>query len=143
MLLCPNEGVEWFIVMEGYCYLEALVISCLAQLKEGLSLLSESMVKAGLMNYTPLTSKKVSDIIELKMVVLIIMHTFLFLVMFSLDLWSPVNTSGSRPPPCSDFSFTMIDDHRAVLFGGMSGQSYCNHTFVLDLQTMVTVCIIA
>ena len=25
---------------------------------------------------------------------------------------------GERPPPCSVFSFTKVDQHRAVLFGG-------------------------
>ncbi len=32
--------------------------------------------------------------------------------------WSVPTTTGDTPPPCSDFTFTAIDSHRAVLFAG-------------------------
>ena len=42
------------------------------------------------------------------------------------------------PPPCFNFSFLMIDEHRAMLFGGMqrSGER-TNEAYVLDLSIMV------
>ena len=37
--------------------------------------------------------------------------------------------TGTRPPPCDDFTFTMVDDRRVLLFGGdldigVSGDAY-------------------
>ena len=52
--------------------------------------------------------------------------------------WSSPNVSGTRPPPCAAFSFTMIDGHHAVLFGGyQTGIGKSNDAFILDLTTMV------
>ena len=47
---------------------------------------------------------------------------------------------GSRPPPCSGFSLTMIDEEHAVMFGG-SDSSYSGvsaDVYVLHLPTMVS-----
>ena len=46
---------------------------------------------------------------------------------------------GSRPPPCSYFSLTMIDEEQAVMFGGVSpGSVYSAGVYVLYLPTMVS-----
>ena len=49
--------------------------------------------------------------------------------------WSSPTLRGTRPPPCSSSSLTMIDDHRAVLFGGRSTKD----VYILDLTGMVCV----
>ena len=47
--------------------------------------------------------------------------------------------TGTRPPPCSEFSFTMVDDHNAVLFGGRrQGYVLNNDVYTLDLDRMVS-----
>ena len=53
--------------------------------------------------------------------------------------WSSPTVSGTRPPPCAFFSLTMVDDHNAVLFGGI-GQGYVeyNDVYTLDLERMVS-----
>lgn len=61
--------------------------------------------------------------------------------MFILSLlakWSSILCTGSRPPPCSAFSLTMIDHHRAVLFGGVQAGQHSSDAFILELTTMVT-----
>ena len=52
--------------------------------------------------------------------------------------WSSPVVSGRRPPPCSDFTLTMVDDHRAVLFGGIGGRGELKHLYVLDIARMVS-----
>ena len=54
--------------------------------------------------------------------------------------WSSPPVSGTRPPPCAGFSLTMVDDHRAILFGGYQpGRGKSNDVYVLDLSRMVSV----
>ena len=55
--------------------------------------------------------------------------------------WSSPTLRGTRPPPCSNFSLTMIDDHRAVLFGGQQppGPTSTEEVYILDLTGMVCV----
>ena len=55
--------------------------------------------------------------------------------------WSSPTLRGTRPPPCTDFSLTMIDDHRAVLFGGIQalGPRLTKEVYILDLTGMVCV----
>ena len=46
---------------------------------------------------------------------------------------------GSRPPPHSNFSLTMIDEEHAVMFGGVSrGSGWSTDVYVLHLPTMVS-----
>ena len=53
-------------------------------------------------------------------------------------VWSCPATTGERPPPCAEFTFTAIDDRRAVLFGGHIGdQGRMNDGYIIDLLTMV------
>ena len=53
-------------------------------------------------------------------------------------MWSCPATTGEKPPPCFNFTFTAIDDRRAVLFGGTNGeQGRLNDVYIIDLPTMV------
>ena len=53
-------------------------------------------------------------------------------------VWSCPATTGERPPPCSNFTFTAIDDRRAVLFGGYNGVRHqMNDVYIIDLHTLV------
>ena len=54
------------------------------------------------------------------------------------EVWCSSATSGERPPPCSGFTLTSIDQWRAVLFGGRNGdQGRMNDIYIIDLQNMV------
>ena len=55
----------------------------------------------------------------------------------SLGKWSSITCTGKRPPPCAVFSLTVIDNHRAILFGGMQAGCFSNDAYILDLSTMV------
>lgn len=54
-------------------------------------------------------------------------------------VWSAQPTTGEKPPPLCDHTFTKIDQHRAVVFGGWSGRNRCDidDTYVLDMETWV------
>ena len=57
-------------------------------------------------------------------------------------MWSSPPTTGSRPPPCSNFTFTAIDAHRGVLFGGYSPEhGKMNDVYIINVQTMVCLCV--
>ena len=61
-------------------------------------------------------------------------------VTFTAGVWSYPATTGERPPPCSHFTFTAIDDRRAVLFGGNHiDQGHMNDVYIIDFHTMVHV----
>lgn len=69
------------------------------------------------------------------------MHT----IVVSIGEWSQLNCSGRRPPPSSRFTFNKIDPMRALLFGGKQDKytvTY-NHIFILDMENMVSSCILA
>ena len=53
----------------------------------------------------------------------------------SLGSWSSPSVKGSRPPPCAYFSLTMIDEERAVMYGGNDS---INDVYVLHMSTMVS-----
>ena len=46
--------------------------------------------------------------------------------------------TGTRPPPCSYFSFTMVDESHAVLLGEFGSARYTNDVYMLDLSRMVS-----
>ena len=53
-------------------------------------------------------------------------------------VWSCPATTGERPPPCDYFTFTAVDDRRAVLVGGYNrAQGRMNDVYIIDLPTMV------
>ena len=45
---------------------------------------------------------------------------------------------GDRPPPCREFSLTMIDEEQAVMFGGITPSGGSSDARVLHLPTMVS-----
>ena len=51
--------------------------------------------------------------------------------------WSSPPTSGTRPPPCSSFSFTAVNNHQAVLFGGNQRGHRIKDCFLIDFESMV------
>ena len=56
-----------------------------------------------------------------------------------LGTWSSPDVSGQRPPPCAYFSFTKIDDHHVMLFGGgQPGRGMTSDLYILDLARMVS-----
>ena len=56
----------------------------------------------------------------------------------SAGKWSSPTTTGPRPPPSSDFTFTAVNHHKAVYFGGnQPGRGAVNDTYVIDFDTMV------
>ena len=57
----------------------------------------------------------------------------------SAGKWSSPTTTGPRPPPCSNFTFTAVNHHKAVYFGGYQpGRGgRVNDTYVIDFETMV------
>lgn len=58
----------------------------------------------------------------------------------SVDLWESPVLTGSRPPPSDGFTFTSIDAHRAVIFGGiLHNRSYVNDIYIIDFQKMVSI----
>ena len=53
--------------------------------------------------------------------------------------WSLVKVTGAVPSPRISFSFNLVDEHRAVLFGGYNENSgYLNDVYILDLDKMVS-----
>ena len=51
--------------------------------------------------------------------------------------WSTPTTTGPRPPPCAYFSFTAINNHQAVLFGGRQPHSRVSECYLMDFESMV------
>ena len=55
-------------------------------------------------------------------------------------VWTEQPTAGRKPPALRDHTFTKIDNHRAVVFGGDTESlmgSRTNDTYVLDMETWV------
>ena len=57
-------------------------------------------------------------------------------VTFPAEAWAVQPTTGERPPPLGAHTFTKIDHHRAVVFGGVTW-TLANDTYVLDMETWV------
>ena len=71
---------------------------------------------------------------------MIVVLSYCDILSLPLGLWSSPSVKGSRPPPRSDFSLTMIDEEDAVMFGGYSSHSRnSGDMYVLHLPTMVSV----
>ncbi|XP_064393177.1 uncharacterized protein LOC135340747 isoform X2 [Halichondria panicea] len=53
-------------------------------------------------------------------------------------VWSSPELRGERPPPCSHFTFTMVDQHRAVFFGGWQPDRdvVVNDVYLFNFRTM-------
>jgi len=49
-----------------------------------------------------------------------------------------VPLKGDNPPKCSNFSFTKLDDHTVIMFGGYLGdEHYSDELYTLNLKEMV------
>ena len=59
------------------------------------------------------------------------------IMQFFTGKWSSPTISGTRPLPCNGFSFTWIDDHHAVLFGGRQHEGRNNDVYIFDMTRMV------
>ena len=64
-------------------------------------------------------------------------HSSSLIIFITTGTWSSIVCTGTRPPPCSAFTLTMIDNHRAVLFGGWQGGHRSNDAYILDMSIMV------
>ena len=52
--------------------------------------------------------------------------------------WSVPEFRGETLPPCSNFTFTKVDQYRAVLFGGEVADSCeVNTVYLIDFRSMV------
>lgn len=52
--------------------------------------------------------------------------------------WFEPEASGSCPPPCVDFSFTKVDGHRAIVFGGHQPETGAvSDAYILELGSWV------
>ncbi len=70
----------------------------------------------------------------------VVLQPFLVLIdqFYPSEIWSSPEISGTSPPPCSSFTLTMIDEKRALLFGGyVPGRGKNNDIYLLDLKSMV------
>ena len=52
-------------------------------------------------------------------------------------MWSVQTTTGEKPPPLGAYTFTKVDHHRAVVFGGYTGTGVLNDVHVLDMEKWV------
>ena len=57
----------------------------------------------------------------------------------SAGKWSSPTTTGPRPPPSTHFTFTAVNQHKAVYFGGFQPgrRGRVNDTYVIDFEEMV------
>ena len=56
----------------------------------------------------------------------------------SAGKWSSPPTTGPRPPPCSGFTFTAVNQRLAVMFGGWHPErGAINDVYIIDFSTMV------
>lgn len=51
------------------------------------------------------------------------------------SVWIGIETTGMKPPPCAATSFTRIDRHRIVLFGGRQQKERVNELHILDTSS--------
>ena len=61
-------------------------------------------------------------------------------ISFPTDTWTAQDTTGEKPPALCGHSLTLIEQHRAAMFGGSNGLGhYRNDTYLLDMETWVRV----
>ena len=51
--------------------------------------------------------------------------------------WSFPSVTGTKPSPRYNFSFTKIDDRRAVVYGGQTSEGSLGDAYVLELDNLV------
>lgn len=59
---------------------------------------------------------------------------------FTSGTWESPTTTGSQPPPCQGFTFTLIDEDRIILFGGYqpATKRRVNDIYILNIHTKVS-----
>ena len=62
---------------------------------------------------------------------------FSVMVSSSTGKWSSPPTTGPRPPPCAHFSFTAVNNHQAVFFGGRQLHGRVSDCYLMDFESMV------
>ena len=55
----------------------------------------------------------------------------------AIGCWSIPDTTGETPKPCGAVSFTKVDQHTAVLFGGRQKQGRVNDLVILNMEKWV------
>ena len=51
-------------------------------------------------------------------------------------MWSPVATTGSKPPPIAEFSFLKVNDSTDIMFGGSTKDEFFSHGDSDELYTL-------
>ena len=51
--------------------------------------------------------------------------------------WTIPKLVGQRPPPCGGVTFSMIDPHRALLFGGRQETGRVGSVYIFDFRELV------
>ena len=51
--------------------------------------------------------------------------------------WTVPDTTGETPKPCAAATFTKVDPHTAVLFGGRQKEGRVNDLTILDMEKWV------
>ena len=65
-------------------------------------------------------------------------YPFVILLTLSPGVWLSPELRGERPPPCANFTLTMVDQHRAVLFGGSQPErNGVNDVYLFNFSDMV------
>ena len=55
-------------------------------------------------------------------------------------MWSPVATTGSKPPPIAEFSLLKVNDSTDIMFGGTTNDDFLGDSdelYTLDHNKMV------
>ena len=63
-----------------------------------------------------------------------------YIQLYDAGLWLAIPpVTGCVPPSSNYFSFTIMDDHQVILFGGFNGSEKFDDVYILDLTTWVRI----
>lgn len=79
----------------------------------------------------------INTVVRLHILVLVYLWLSAYTNIPLVEVWSAQRTTGQKPPAVESHSFVKIDSHRAVVFGGYTGKTNLNDTYVLDMDTWV------
>ncbi len=75
----------------------------------------------------------------LKMVLLFLLIYYCLLTVICPGVWSSPELRGEKPPPCANFTFTMVDQYRAVFLGGTQpDREEVNDVYLFNFRDMVS-----
>jgi len=60
-----------------------------------------------------------------------------WLYILATGYWSVPDTTGETPKPCAAASFTKVDQHTTVLFGGRQKKGRVNDLAILNMEKWV------